>query len=311
MRFLLFAILSLAWEASAFDVASWRARRAAFSDEAREMRVAYSNVASRVSESAERVNVPIETHADGSVKLLVTAERAQFLLKEDLVWAADVVVSQFDETACEILRIEADRLLFSRENHHGWAEGRAKVTYGKSVFTGENVFFSTDDEYVLSLDASAFETRELPQSAAASTNAFLRGESLAVSSRRCDMDRKSGVVLFEDAARVDYRPDYTLVSDRVYAFFEGTNNLSRLVAEGGVSITNGLRRGTCARAVFSRASDEVVMTGSPDGRLARLRDETANEVAGRKITFFLKAEQVEIEDAELIVNKSGRSMKDL
>ncbi len=309
MRLFLFALLLLAWEAPALDVASWRTRRAAFSDEAVRLREDYSNVASRVSETAERVNVPIETHADGSVKLLVTAARAQFLLKEDLVWAADVVISQFDEAARETLRVEAERLLFSRANHHGWAEGRAKVTYGKSSFTGENVFFSTDDEYVLSLDESAFETREKMSSA--STNAFLRGESLAVSSRRCDMDRKSGIVLFEDAVRVDYRPDYTLVSDRVYAFFEGTNTLSRLVAEGGVSITNGLRRGTCARATFSRVADEVVMMGSPDGRLARLADETANEVAGRKITFFLKAEQVEVEDAELIVNKSGRSMKDL
>lgn len=151
----------------------------------------------------------------------------------------------------------------------------------------------------------------MPFALGSGTNAVFRGEELSVVSRRCDMDRKSGVVLFEGEARVDYRPGYTLCADRVYALFSGTNELDRLIADGNVSVTNGVRVGVCDKAVFWRKRGEIEMTGWPDGRMARLSDETANALAGRTMRFWLKTEQVEVSGAELTVHKDGRSVRDL
>ena len=143
------------------------------------------------------------------------------------------------------------------------------------------------------------------------TNLLTRGAELSVVSRRCDMDRKGGVVFFDGDARVDYRPGYSLFADSVFAIFRGTNVLERLEAVGGVTITNDQRIGTCDRAVFWRERGEIEMLGWPDGRPARLSDGSKNAIAGRRMRFWLKESQVEIEDSELTVNKDGRSVGDL
>ena len=143
------------------------------------------------------------------------------------------------------------------------------------------------------------------------TNLFSRGEELTVASHRCDMDRKSGIVLFEGAARVDYRPGYTLLADRVFAIFSGTNELDRIVAVGDVTVTNESRVAVCDRAVFTRRMGELEIRGWPDGRPARLTDESGNSVAGSRMKFWLDASQVEVFDSELTFDKGGRSVKGL
>lgn len=130
-------------------------------------------------------------------------------------------------------------------------------------------------------------------------------ESLAVTSRRCDVDRKEGVVAFEGNVRVDYGTNYTLCAERVWAFLSGTNELQRIVASGRVAVTNGVRTGFCDRLVFLREEGRLDMTGGENGPLARLCDDSRNEAAGRAITFYLQTEQVEIRDAELLVDTSG------
>lgn len=138
------------------------------------------------------------------------------------------------------------------------------------------------------------------------------GESLSVASRRCDVDLKEGVVSFEGDVRVDYGTNCTLCAARVWAFLSGTNDVTRLVAAGRVAVTNGVRTGACDEAVFLRAAGRLEMSGGGDGRpLARLRDGSRNEVAGRTITFHLKSEQVEIVDAELLVEKAEGSVRGL
>lgn len=143
------------------------------------------------------------------------------------------------------------------------------------------------------------------------TNLLSRGQEITVASRRCDMDRKSGIVMFDGEARVDYRPGYTLFADRVFAIFSGTNELNQLVAAGHVTVTNASRVAVCDRAVFSREKGELELSGWPDGRPARLTDESNNSVAGRRMKFWIDASQVEVFDSELTFDKGGRSVKDL
>ena len=135
------------------------------------------------------------------------------------------------------------------------------------------------------------------------------GGELCVGSRRCDFDRKGGVAFFEGAVRVDYSPGYTMCADRLFVFFEGTNGIGRIVAEGSVAVTNGTRVGGCDRAEFSRAAGMLEMHGGEAP--ARLAEPGANELLGRRIRFWLGAGQVEIDGTEITVDKGGRSAKDL
>ena len=55
----------------------------------------------------------------------------------------------------------------------------------------------------------------------------------------------------------------------------------------------------------------VEMRGREGSGPARLSEPGASEVSGRRIRFWLEAGQVEIDGAEILVNKGGRSVKDL
>ena len=151
----------LAAETPAFDASAWLKRRQQFTQEAERLRAAYTNVVAQVKEPAEDLFVPLEEHPDGSVKTGLSAKRAQIFIDEGLVWAKDVVLRQHDERRAETLRIEAEELVFDRKARRGWAEGPAKVTRGKTSFSGRNVFFSSEEEYVLSFESSFFESRDL------------------------------------------------------------------------------------------------------------------------------------------------------
>lgn len=138
---------------------------------------------------------------------------------------------------------------------------------------------------------------------------FTKGESLEIAAGRCDFDRREGVAYFEGAVRVDYRPGYTLCADRLFAFFEGTNDLQRIVALGNVAVTNEGRFGSCDKAVFRRRAGEIEMFATKDGARARLVDPGASEASGRKIKFWLEGEQVEIVDSKITVNKGKERVK--
>lgn len=134
-------------------------------------------------------------------------------------------------------------------------------------------------------------------------------EKLRISAERADFDREDGVVMFEGGAAVDYSADYQMRSDRIFVFFAGSNELDRIVAVGNVAITNGVRVGECASAVFRRKAGEIEMFGAADGRLARLAERGSNDVAGRRIKFWTDAEQVEIFDSEIAFAKGARKVK--
>ena len=123
-----------------------------------------------------------------------------------------------------------------------------------------------------------------------------------ITSVRADFDRNEGVALFEGGVTVDYGDAYRMCADKVYVFFTGSNEFDRVVATGGVAVTNETRTGSCESVVFRRREGEVEMHGG-DGVLARLSSSETDEVSGRMIKFWLDAEQVEVSDAEVKIGR--------
>ena len=132
-------------------------------------------------------------------------------------------------------------------------------------------------------------------------------KSARITSRTADLDRREGVVMFEGDVVVRYSNDCTMCADRLYMFVAGSNELSRVVALGNVSITNDTRAGTCAMATFRRKKSEVEMFGDGKGVLARLVEsgEDSSALEGTRIKFWLDAEQVEVEDSRILTEQKG------
>lgn len=133
--------------------------------------------------------------------------------------------------------------------------------------------------------------------------------SVTILSDRTDYDRKQGVILFDGNVFVDDN-EYKMHSDTLYVFLDGTNDLKRIVACGDVCITNGLRVGTCARAVYSRLTSRIVMYGDSSVN-AKLVDsgKRKSELEGEKITFWIDSEQVAVEKSRVTIDASGTDMK--
>lgn len=122
-------------------------------------------------------------------------------------------------------------------------------------------------------------------------------KSARIRARRTDLDREDGVIMFEDDVFVEYSTDYTMNADSLYLIFRGTNALSRIVASGGVTLTNDTRTGSCSMAVFRNLERRIEMYGK-SGAPAKLTERSGNRstVAGSKITFWIDTEQVEVDD---------------
>ena len=122
-------------------------------------------------------------------------------------------------------------------------------------------------------------------------------KSARIRARRTDLDREDGVIMFEDDVFVEYSTDYTMNADSLYLIFKGTNALSRIVASGGVALTNDTRTGSCAMAVFRNLERRIEMYGK-SGAPAKLTERSGNRstVAGSKITFWIDTEQVKVDD---------------
>jgi len=145
----------------AFDSAEWLGKRELFAREAERLRGVYSNCVARLETPAEDVTVPVETHDDGSVKVLVSAKKAQYFLDSGLVWAEDVVVRKFKPDGSEDGRIEAKNCVIDRMSKNGWAEGLATVTHGKTTFRGVGVYFSSAESYVKVFESSDIDSKDL------------------------------------------------------------------------------------------------------------------------------------------------------
>ena len=124
--------------------------------------------------------------------------------------------------------------------------------------------------------------------ATSSTNAPQR-ETVIISDK-IDFDNREGVILFDDNVFVD-DPQFSMRSDRLLVFMEGTNDVSQVMAIGNVTFSNEMRSATCSKAVFTKKDGQVVMTG--DVRMKN-EGETAGEVSGEKVVIWVDDERVEV-----------------
>ena len=155
-------------------------------------------------------------------------------------------------------------------------------------------------------------TNALAAPVQAATNAVLRPappretRPAHISSNKVYYDRKEGYAVFTGKVHVDAE-DYQMHAQRAYVFFEGTNELKRVVATGGVAITNDTKRAYGAKASYYRKSGMVVLYGD-DTSPAEVRDEAKGAdqvVRGSKIKFWTTSEQIEILDASIKAPVSG------
>lgn len=136
--------------------------------------------------------------------------------------------------------------------------------------------------------------------------------NVKVTSDRSTYLRKEGVLVFDGNVFVD-DVEFKMHADEVTLFLGGTNELKRIVAIGNVAVTNELRSGTCAKATYNKALSRVILYGDEaKGITAKLNDngKRKSQVEGRKITFWVDTEQVEVDGSVITVDVGNGDMKD-
>lgn len=161
-KFGVFALcLFAALGAFAFDSEAWIQKRADLTNEVARLQAAYAKYAALVQTPAEDVTLPIETFPDGSVKIAVHAQKAQYFLDSGFVWAEGVTVRKFKDDGTPDMTLEAANCIIDRETKSAWAEGAATLTQGKSTFRGKGIYFSSPEAYVRVMQDSDLESMEL------------------------------------------------------------------------------------------------------------------------------------------------------
>ena len=152
---------------------------------------------------------------------------------------------------------------------------------------------------------------EAPVAVAEDPKAAAAPRSVKITSERTDYDRKEGVIMFDRNVCVD-DVEYQMHANQLYVFLDGTNDLKRIVAIGNVAITNDMRVGTCAKAAYTKSTSKIVMYGDGESVMARLEDNGKNRssVEGRKITFWIDSEQVEVEGSTVTLDAGKLGGKD-
>jgi len=151
---------------------------------------------------------------------------------------------------------------------------------------------------------------EAPAAAAsASTNAPPRRSKrrkAKVTAASTYYDHKEGIVIFSGNVHVDDE-EYQMHAKKAYLFLSETNDLKRIVAMGGVALTNATRRAYGEKASYYRDTGLVVLYSGAGGP-AEVREEKDggdNVVKGRKIKFWVGREQVEVIEAEISAPARG------
>lgn len=160
----IFVSIVLAFAASsamAFDSAKWLEKREFLTREVERLQAAYRKCSANINQPAEDVTVPLETFDDGSVKSVVHANRAQYFMKEGLVWAEGVIVKKFKPDGSLDARIDAQSCIIDRFTKSGWSEGPTKVEHKSTVFTGNGVYFSSPEGYVKIVKDSDVVSKDL------------------------------------------------------------------------------------------------------------------------------------------------------
>ena len=137
----------------------------------------------------------------------------------------------------------------------------------------------------------------------AATNAVTEAK---ITSDTTYYDRKEGIVVFKGHVHVD-DAEYQMHSDHGYLFLSETNSLKRIVATGGVALTNGLRRASGDSVTYRRDIGLVILRGTDDepAEVSETTPSGERMVRGRKIRFWVNQEQVEVVEAVISAPKSS------
>lgn len=134
-------------------------------------------------------------------------------------------------------------------------------------------------------------------------------EPTVVTSDRLQVDYLHNLGTFEgNVLAVD--PRITLRADKAVVYYSGRDETSgvhgvqRVVAEGGVVITQADRKATSEHAEYTAADGKVVLTGKP-----QVTGKEGN-VSGEKITFWRDQEKMDVESGtKLILNPEETKKK--
>ena len=143
----------------------------------------------------------------------------------------------------------------------------------------------------------AAATQKKRASKAAKANPATPGREAVITAERIEFDNKEGVILFDENVLVDDE-QFVMRSDRLLVFMEGTNDVQQIMSVGHVSITNQNRSASCDKAVYTKKSGQIVMTGN--ARLMREGDQ-GGEVTGNRITFWLDDERMEVSPGRVVL----------
>lgn len=131
-------------------------------------------------------------------------------------------------------------------------------------------------------------------------------QDATIVAERIDLDRDAGVVMFEKDVHINYANEYDLCADQLFVFLENTNQLTRVVAIGNVSVTNDTRIGTCHMAKFTKKTGQLELYGEEEDSMALLVDGVSgNKLYGGVIRFWLDSEQIEVEKSKIEINQNS------
>ena len=116
-----------------------------------------------------------------------------------------------------------------------------------------------------------------------------------ITAERIEFDYKEMVAVFDEDVNVK-NEQFVMLADRVLVFLEGTNDVRQLLAMGHVALTNENRSAVCDRAVYTRATQQIVLTG--DAKLQREGD----SVSGDRITIWLNDERMEVSPGTFVIS---------
>lgn len=122
----------------------------------------------------------------------------------------------------------------------------------------------------------------------------IKEKQTVITSTSIEFDYKEMVAVFEENVRVE-NPQFLMLADRVLVFLDGTNDVKQVLALGRVSVTNELRSGSCDKAVYTRATDQLVLTGRAELRRG------GDYVKGDRIVIWLNDERMEVSPGTFVI----------
>lgn len=268
-----------------------------------------------VQKPVERVKVVTNVVEKIVKQSAAPVERVKVVTKVVTNEVEKVVVDSKHEQEIEKRLNQRIRALEQLNRAHSEQLNKVKKDFEKlnGLLEVENSTLSEQNEELRRQIKELTERNEkLERVAAPATLKQLSGRPAKITADSTYYDRKDGVVLFDNNVYVDDER-YQLHADKAYVFFEGTNDLKRIVAVGGVAMTNEMRRAYGKKVSYYRKDGLVVLYGDNE-HPAEVRDESKvqdQSVKGTKIRFWIDREQVEVTGAVITAPTEGIDRGDL